>query len=198
MGILSFAFSDTHMRLRTGQGFTLIELMIVMAILGILASIALPAYQEYAKRARVSEGLAMASAAKLHVADFFVRGASTPEPAGYASGYEAPALSENVLGPATPAAAAVGAGINIDPETGEITIPYSTRIAVASSNILVLIPYNGPAGAEAPLPSGVAAFSPPTEGIKWKCRAAGSSSPFAVAPVTAPTLPMKLAPSECR
>ena len=51
------------------KGFTLIELMIVVAIIGILAAVALPAYQDYTARAKVSEGLVQASAAKLAVAE---------------------------------------------------------------------------------------------------------------------------------
>ena len=51
------------------QGFTLIELMIVVAIIGILAAVALPAYQDYTIRARVTEGLGLASAQKLTVGE---------------------------------------------------------------------------------------------------------------------------------
>jgi type IV pilus assembly protein PilA len=53
------------------KGFTLIELMIVIAIIGILAAIALPAYQDYTVRSKVSEGLNMVGAAKLAVAETY-------------------------------------------------------------------------------------------------------------------------------
>ena len=53
------------------QGFTLIELMIVVAIIGILASIAIPAYQDYTIRAQVSEGLTLSASAKLAVSEYY-------------------------------------------------------------------------------------------------------------------------------
>ena len=60
------------------SGFTLIELMIVVAIIGILAAIAVPAYQDYTIRAKVSEGLNLASAAKASVTDYYVSQGSFP------------------------------------------------------------------------------------------------------------------------
>ena len=58
------------------QGFTLIELMIVVAIIGILAAVALPAYQDYTVRAKVSEGLVQASSAKATVGENLATGAT--------------------------------------------------------------------------------------------------------------------------
>ena len=64
---------------RVQQGFTLIELMIVVAIVGILAAIALPAYQDYTIRARVSEALATAGACKTQIQEYAAaRGGALP------------------------------------------------------------------------------------------------------------------------
>lgn len=63
---------------RVQQGFTLIELMIVIAIVGILAAVALPAYQDYTVRAKVSEGLAKAAEAKTTIAEYYVARAAFP------------------------------------------------------------------------------------------------------------------------
>ena len=76
------------------KGFTLIELMIVIAIIGILAAIAIPAYQDYTIRSKVSEGLNLAGAAKLAVAETYDSSGSFPStqasyglpPAGAISG----------------------------------------------------------------------------------------------------------------
>ena len=60
------------------QGFTLIELMIVVAIIGILAAIAIPAYQDYTIRAQVSEGISLASGAKTAIAEYYQNNGDMP------------------------------------------------------------------------------------------------------------------------
>lgn len=60
------------------KGFTLIELMIVVAIIGILAAIAIPAYQDYTIRAQVTEGMNLASAVKAEVAEYYAQNGSWP------------------------------------------------------------------------------------------------------------------------
>jgi type IV pilus assembly protein PilA len=66
---------------RVQQGFTLIELMIVVAIIGILAAVALPAYSDYTVKARVSEGILAASQCRTTVAEIYQTGASGVAPA---------------------------------------------------------------------------------------------------------------------
>ncbi|MEM6302838.1 MAG: pilin [Pseudomonadota bacterium] len=69
---------------RAQQGFTLIELMIVIAIVGILAAIALPAYQDYTVRARLSEVLAVAAEGKTTIAEFVAATGALPSNAAAA------------------------------------------------------------------------------------------------------------------
>ena len=64
--------------MKKNQGFTLIELMIVIAILGVLMAIAIPAYQDYLSRARASEGILAAAPAKMGVAEYAISNAAWP------------------------------------------------------------------------------------------------------------------------
>jgi type IV pilus assembly protein PilA len=65
------------------QGFTLIELMIVVAIIGILAAIAIPAYQDYTIRAQVSEGMSLASGARTAVSEAYQSTGNWPADNGW-------------------------------------------------------------------------------------------------------------------
>ena len=105
------------------KGFTLIELMIVVAIVGILAAIAIPAYQDYTVRARVAEGLSLASSAKLAVSETSIIHNALPATQA-ATGYISPAATTNVT--------SIVIGAN-----GVITITYP---AIAGGGTLLLTP----------------------------------------------------------
>ena len=132
--------------LRAAQkGFTLIELMIVVAIIGILAAVALPAYQDYTVRAKVTEGLTLASSAKLAVAENASNGKN------FDSGWVAPTATAAV------------SSLAINQADGEIKITYT---AAAGNGTIILTPTEGGAA----LAGTASASTVPTAGsVAWSC-----------------------------
>ena len=158
------------------KGFTLIELMIVVAIIGILAAVALPAYQDYTVRAKVTEGLSLAASAKTAVAENAANGAALD------SGWVAPASTKNV------------SSVAISQSTGAITITYASTID--SGHTLIMSPVDGsPTSGTALAGTSTASTIPSTGSISWNCKSAGSTSGFVG---TSGTLAGKYVPAECR
>ena len=134
------------------QGFTLIELMIVVAIIGILAAVAIPAYQDYTIRAKVTEGLSLAGAAKVAVAETYSsKGAAPPTNASAGLATAGSIVGNSVtsitVGPAATA--------------GLITIKYRGNLGgnPSANNMLVMLKPSFTVG-----------------GVTWKCDSAGSGT----------------------
>ena len=152
-----------HMKQATQKGFTLIELMIVVAIIGILAAVALPAYSDYTIRAKMSEVILAASSCRTNVEEYVQsEGVPASTSAAWGCSFEA---SQYVTGGTVAA------------DTGVITVEVAAAVDgdLAGGEIL-LTPYDD-AGTATPLSSGTA-----IENISnWECEASTTSSPVIAA-----------------
>jgi type IV pilus assembly protein PilA len=142
------------------KGFTLIELMIVVAIIGILAAIAIPAYQDYTIRSQVTEGLNLAGAVKASVAEFYAQNGAWPV-----------SLTNLGMDPANPPSGKYVSSVQV--ATGTINITYS-NVAPFQANANI----NGDVLSLRPMISGTnAALS--NGDVVWNC---GTRTPVGVDP----------------
>ena len=166
---------------RRQSGFTLIELMVVVTIIGILASFAIPAYQDYTIRAQVSEGMSLATIARAAVAEEFLTEGLPPTDRADAG------MS------ADPADTSGRYVIAVDITNGVLTITYGNnsnpRIAQAGANTLTMTPYES---ADMSL-LWRCGSAPAPDGAELLGTAAGMAATY-----VAPTLPVRYLPAACR
>jgi type IV pilus assembly protein PilA len=162
------------------KGFTLIELMIVVAIIGILAAIAIPAYQDYTIRSKVTEGLNLADSAKAAVAEGFQ--------SGDVAGMDAAGIAWNA--PNFTATKYV-TDVNIAAGTGIITITFdgANIPQLVGANTLIMTPSIN----KAALATGLSG------NIDWACGSVSTATATAQGlPVNAGTILAKYVPSSCK